>query len=125
MDAVIVLFFNHFIGCVGSHGDEDQLSIPGGLVEKQVEALQVFSSHKCRALKPSVRFPVMSPPTRFYLMNQSSPRIPCCNLTYHKVSHQLFQEFLGKPTSECCCPPSERVFFPSYINLPPAACHWA
>lgn len=105
----------------------DQLSIPGGLVEKQVEALQVFSSHKCRALNHLWDSCDSHTTTRSIFMNQSSPRIPCCNLTYHVFLYQLFQEFSGSLGFRVLLPTFRKgIFSPSsYINLPPAACHWA
>lgn len=106
----------------------DQLSIPGGLVDKQAEALQVFSSHKYRALNHLWdSLCCLSSPTCSIFMNQSSPRIPCCNLTYHVFLHQLFQELSGSLDFRVSLPTSRKsIFFPSsYTNMPPAACHWA
>lgn len=118
-------FFNHFIDW-GRFSWEmsDQLSIPGGLVEKQVEALQVFSSHKCRALNHLWdSLWCLPPPTRSIFMNQSSPRIPCCNLTYHVFLHQLFQEFSGSLGFRVLLPTFRKsIFSPLLLHKSAASC---
>lgn len=118
-------FFNHFIGWARFSWEmSDQLSIPGGLVDKQAEALQVFNSHKYRALNHLWdSLCCLSPPTCSIFMNQSSPRIPCCNLTYHVFLHQLFQELSGSLDFRVLLPTSRKsIFSPLLLHKYAASC---